>query len=107
MASKSTNLSEHPEYISKLKERFNGKDGGEMQPERDQDEPVPNGFAEEADEKEKDSPPRVKQSTILEGLSKDIEFFHTRDLSFYAALRVNGHREIWPIGSSSFKHFLV
>jgi hypothetical protein len=48
-----------------------------------------------------------KQSSILNRLCEDVEFLHTEDLRPYAALSINGHREIWPIRSQSFRNWLV
>jgi hypothetical protein len=50
---------------------------------------------------------RPKQSTILESLCEGVEFFHAADLRCYAAPSVDGHREIWPIRSQSFRNWLV
>jgi hypothetical protein len=56
-------------------------------------------------ERSRQAPP--KQSTILESLCEGVEFFHAADLRCYAALSVDGHREILPVRSQSFRNWLV
>jgi len=58
---------------------------------------------------EKAKPARVPldKAALLERLVEEAEFFHTHQRKLYAALAINGHREIWPLNSKTFRHWLA
>ena len=47
------------------------------------------------------------QATLLVDLASDVELFHTSDMSAYATIPVEGHREHWSLKSSHFRRFLA
>jgi hypothetical protein len=75
--------------------------------------------AEEGDTEEEGGPakesassagaPRGSKATRLIKLAESAgsEFFHTPDQRAYVRLRHDGHREVWPVASSGFRHYLV
>ena len=46
------------------------------------------------------------QASQLVALTTDVELFHTPKQEAYATLWVNGHREMWPVESDTFRTFL-
>ena len=50
---------------------------------------------------------RKSQAARLVALAADAELFHTEDGTGYADIRVNDHRETWPLRSRNFRKFLV
>ena len=48
-----------------------------------------------------------KQADILVSLAADADLFHAADGTSYADLKINGHRESWPIRSKGFKRWLA
>lgn len=55
-----------------------------------------------------DKTPKKSQATQLVGLaSKDAKFFHSPEGEPFADLPCEHHREIWPIKSRSFRHWLA
>ncbi len=49
----------------------------------------------------------AKQADILVGLAESAELFRTKDTTGYADLRINGHRETWPVRSNGFRRWLT
>lgn len=49
----------------------------------------------------------AKQADILVGVAESAELFHTKDSTGYADLRINGHRETWPVRSNGFRRWLT
>jgi hypothetical protein len=47
-----------------------------------------------------------KQADILIALVADAELFHASDSTGYADLKINGHRETWPIRNKGFRRWL-
>ena len=47
------------------------------------------------------------QANILIRLAADAEVFHSADGTGYADLKINGHRETWPIRTKGFKRWLA
>ena len=47
------------------------------------------------------------QADTLIELALDAELFHTSDGTAYADLKINGHRETWPIRGAGFKDWLI
>jgi hypothetical protein len=55
----------------------------------------------EADER------RPKQADILIGLAQAADLFHTADGTGFADLKINDHRETWPIRAKGFRRWLA
>lgn len=52
--------------------------------------------------------PKVSQATRLVELAKQAgTFFHAHDKEPYAEIHVQDHREVWPIKSKAFRHWLA
>jgi hypothetical protein len=49
---------------------------------------------------------RRSQATMLLDLAADVEFFHTADGDAYARIELDGHHEVWPLGSKSLRGWL-
>ena len=47
------------------------------------------------------------QADILLRLAQGVELFHAADMTAYADLDINGHRECWPIKSKGFQRWLA
>jgi hypothetical protein len=58
---------------------------------------------------EKAKPARVPvdKVALLDRLTEGVEFFRSGEMKLYAAVPVNGHREIWPLKSQTFRHWLA
>lgn len=55
-----------------------------------------------------DKTPKKSQATQLVGLaSKDVKFFHSPEGEPFADIQCGNHREIWPIKSKAFRHWLA
>ena len=55
-----------------------------------------------------DKKPKKSQATQLVGLaSKDVKFFHSSEGEPFADIQCGTHREIWPIKSKAFRHWLA
>ncbi len=64
---------------------------------------------EAVDEQEEDEEPvHQRQADVLLGLARknDVELFHTEDRTAFAAITVDGHREIHAIKGSDFRRWL-
>jgi phage/plasmid primase-like uncharacterized protein len=63
---------------------------------------------EAVDEQEDDEPVHQKQVDVLLALVRknDVELFHTEDHAAFAAIMVDGHREIHAVKSSEFRRWL-
>jgi hypothetical protein len=61
-------------------------------------------LAEEAGE---DGGRGPKQADILIELAQETDLFHAPDVTAFADLQVNGHRETWPIRSKGFRRWLA
>jgi hypothetical protein len=48
-----------------------------------------------------------KQADILIGLAAEADVFHAADGTGYADLKINGHRETWPIRARGFRRWLA
>jgi hypothetical protein len=62
-----------------------------------------------AEKEGKPAPPKESRATKLIKLAEAVcsEFFHTSDQRAYARLMRDSHREVWPVGSSGFRHYLA
>ena len=74
--------------------------------------PDPNGNDSAAAGKAADQPgdtgkERPKQADMLIALAAEAELFHTADGTGFADLKVNGHRETWPIKRKAFRRWLM
>ncbi len=49
---------------------------------------------------------RRSQATMLLDLATHVEFFHTADGDAYARIELDGHHEVWPLGSKSLRAWL-
>lgn len=49
---------------------------------------------------------RRSQATMLLDLAADVDFFHTADGDPYARIELDGHYEVWPLGSKSLRGWL-
>ena len=47
------------------------------------------------------------QADILLRLAQPLELFHAADMTAYADLDINGHRETWPVKSKGFSRWLA
>jgi hypothetical protein len=47
------------------------------------------------------------QADILLRLAQSLELFHAADMTAYADLDINGHRETWPVRSKGFARWLA
>ena len=47
------------------------------------------------------------QADILLRLVQGVELFHAADMTAFADLDINGHRETWPVKSKGFSHWLA
>jgi len=50
---------------------------------------------------------KQSQATLLVQLAGDLELFHTPEGEAYAAIPVNGHREVWPLRVKQVRHLLT
>lgn len=50
---------------------------------------------------------RPKQADILLNLAQEVDLFHAPDGTAFADLRVNGHRETWPVRSKGLRRWLT
>jgi len=50
---------------------------------------------------------KQSQATLLVQLAGDLELFHTPEGDAYAAIPVNGHREVWPLRVKQVRHLLT
>lgn len=60
----------------------------------------------EKDDFKSDDDKKKSQSTLLLELAAQCDLFHGPDSTAYAAIQVNGHREIWKVRSQAFKKWL-
>jgi phage/plasmid primase-like uncharacterized protein len=60
-------------------------------------------------EDEDEEPAHPKQVDVLLSLVRDndVELFHVEDKTAYAAIIVDGHREVYPVHSTDFRDWLV
>jgi hypothetical protein len=54
---------------------------------------------------ENEQPP--SQADILNEIANSAELFHTPDMTGYADIDINGHRETWPVRSRGFRRWLI
>jgi len=50
---------------------------------------------------------KQSQATLLVQLAADLELFNTPEGEAYAAIPVNGHREVWPLRVKQVRHLLT
>lgn len=51
--------------------------------------------------------PRPSQADILTDLADDAELFHSADGTAFGDIRIDGHRETWPVRAKGFKRWLT
>lgn len=49
---------------------------------------------------------RRSQASMLLELAADVEFLHTADGDAYARIELDGHHEVWPLGSKSLRAWM-
>ena len=65
------------------------------------------GFEEALKDSGGGATPEPSQADILTDLADDAELFHSADSTAFADIRIDGHRETWPVRAKGFRRWLT
>ena len=65
------------------------------------------GFEEALKDSGGGATPEPSQADILTDLADDAELFHSTDGTAFGDIRIDGHRETWPVRAKGFKRWLT